>query len=84
MFLTKKNPIWTAKDGREFFKPEEFEDSHLQNMIPFLARDIFNINVNILHIFDDDERSILQQLLDKRISLAGSLLHEAQRRELTS
>ncbi len=81
MFLTK-NPIWTAKDGREFFSPEEFDDEHLQNMIPFLARDIFNINVNILHIFDDDERAILQQILDKRISLAESLLHETRRRGL--
>lgn len=82
MFSTKNNPIWIAKDGREFFSPEEFDDSHLQNMITFLARDIFNINVNILHIFDDDERAMLQQILDKRIYLTESLLHEAQRRGL--
>ncbi len=82
MFLAKKNPIWVAKDGREFYSLEDFDNDHLMNMIPFVARDIFNMSVYITSLHDEDERALQQRWIDKRLSLSGDLLDEAKRRGL--
>ncbi len=81
-FQSPKTPIWVTKDGRLFYSPKEFDDDHLMNMIPFVARDIFNMSVYITSLHDEDEQVLVQQWVDKRLSLSGDLLDEAKRRGL--
>ncbi len=83
MFQSLKKPTWVAQDGRKFYKPEDFEDDHLLNMIPFLSRGIFNMSAaSCTDHFEDDERELLKEFIGNRVVLAGSLLDEAKRRGL--
>ena len=83
MFQSLKKPIWVAQDGRKFYKPEDFDDGHLMNMIPFLSRGIFNMSVyECTDRFEPDEQQLYREFIDSRVTLAGKLLDEAKRRGL--
>ncbi len=85
MFQSLKKPIWVARNGRKFYKPEDFADDHLMAMIPFLSRGIFNMSAaSYTDHFEDDERELMKEFIDNRVVLAGKLLDEAKRRGLTS
>lgn len=80
----EKKPIWISQNGRKFYKPEEFDDDHLMNMITFLSRGIFNMSATlVVDRFDEDEQQLFQGVIENRVSLAGTLLDEAKKRGLT-
>lgn len=74
-------PIWISKEGRKFYSPKDFDDSHLSNMIPFLARGIKALD-QIKERLGDDGRVLIQRSIDHRLNLTETLLEEIRLRGL--
>lgn len=81
MTTETRKPIWVSQDGRKFFSPKDFDDNHLINMIPFLAKGIKALS-QVKEMVDDDVKVLMQTSIDCRLDLSTLLLEEIRCRGL--